>query len=132
MTYDDRCPGGDDEITLTPPPTVESSADDLTEVFDLLSCTRRRYAVYYLYETEGSAVAVADLADYVDGIEPDDDPGSDDAERIEIDLHHVQLPKMDEYGVIDYDRRTRTVRYVGWSSFDDWMEWVYRAEIDRS
>ena len=131
MTDDDHCRDGDDETALTAPRTVEPRADELTEIFDLLSGTRRRYVAYYLYETAGSAVAVGDVADYVHGIEPGDGSEGNHRERIAVDLHHVQLPKLDECGVADYDRRTRTVRYVGWSAFDDWVEWVYRAEIER-
>lgn len=130
MTDDDRCPNGDDETALTAPESVEPTADELTEIFDLLSCTRRRYVAYYLYGIDGSAVAVDEVADYVHGIEGEEQV-SDRRERVRVDLHHAQLPKLDECGAVDYDRRTRTVRYVGWTAFDDWVEWVYGAEIGR-
>lgn len=36
-----------------------------------------------------------------------------DETRIAIRLHHAALPKLDDVGVVDYDARTRTIRYRG-------------------
>lgn len=41
-----------------------------------------------------------------------------DETQIAIRLHHVTLPKLDDIGLVDYDARTKTVRYYGHSRLE--------------
>ena len=45
-----------------------------------------------------------------------------DDTRVAVRLHHVALPKLDDVGVVDYDARTRTVRYHGHARLDQVQE----------
>lgn len=42
-----------------------------------------------------------------------EDAPADDRRRVEVALHHHELPKLEQVGVIEYDARSRTVRYRG-------------------
>lgn len=58
---------------------------------------------------EGRVTTLDELADVV----VDRDGGVDDPSRARIRLHHCDLPKLAETGVIEYDPRSEAVRYRG-------------------
>lgn len=72
----------------------------LDATLDLLKNHRRRYVLYYLRDQEGT-VMLEELADQVATWESDD--GLLDEERVRADLHHSQLPRLDDAGVVTYD-----------------------------
>jgi hypothetical protein len=91
--------------------TEYASTADLTESqrHDLLSAERRRAALDVLAD-RSTAVALADLAVEVAEREAGLDPtNGDTVRRLEIELHHAHLPRMDDYGVVDYDRDTHRI-----------------------
>ncbi|MFC7080902.1 DUF7344 domain-containing protein [Halorussus caseinilyticus] len=84
----------------------------LDQYFDALSNERRRYALYYLSREE---VANEDeLARYVAARERGRSPSalSESAyERVRSDLHHKHLPRLADYGLVEFDPRSRVVRF---------------------
>lgn len=72
----------------------------LDATLDLLSNRRRRYVLYSLREQEGSAT-VEELADRVTSLEEDD--GEADRDRVRTDLHHNQLPRLEDAGAVTFD-----------------------------
>jgi hypothetical protein len=88
--------------------THELTKDD---VLDLLSNSRRRYVIYFLEQWNGSAT-LNDLAYNIASQEtgvPVDDLSEDDKRRVYISLYQTHLPKLDLYGLVDYDKDDRTV-----------------------
>nr|WP_135304922.1 hypothetical protein [Halomicroarcula amylolytica] len=61
-------------------------------------------------------VKLRELVDWVAGQE--EAHNSDQYESIAIALHHTHLPKLAEHEVLDYDVRSRTVRYHGHSALE--------------
>ena len=49
--------------------------------------------------------------------------------RAALQLHHTALPKLSGVGVVDYDARSRTVRYYGHSQLEDVL---YDPNAERS
>jgi hypothetical protein len=88
--------------------TVAESTDELLR---LVSDRRRRAVLNHLRENGDGAVTVDEL---VDGI-PADGFGSADERtaraRVELQLRHVHLPKLDAAGIVEYDAGSATVRY---------------------
>lgn len=82
------------------------NADD---VFDVLSNARRRSVITYLHDAD-DVVELTELVDWIRTREPDRSE-EDHREAVAIALHHVHLPKLAASGVIDYDPRSRTIRY---------------------
>lgn len=79
-----------------------SNSQSLDDVFEVLSANRRRHALYVLYRRSDSTT-VRDLAD---ALTPES--GTDTA-RTTAALAHVHLPKLDDAGVVEYDREAGTV-----------------------
>ncbi len=79
----------------------------------LLANRRRRTILGILLEEDEGRIAFSDLAteimareDY--SIDPDD---TVDRDKVIIDLHHRQLPRLVDAGVVEYDHRSGLVRY---------------------
>lgn len=92
--------GGESESTLP-----------LNTVFRVLAHPRRRRILYYL-KTCNYPVPLKELIDQVAIQESDTHIGYIPAEvyeQVAVDLYHNQLPKLAEWGVIDYNREVNLV-----------------------
>ncbi|WP_254862234.1 DUF7344 domain-containing protein [Halovivax gelatinilyticus] len=88
---------------------VQSSSYD--EVFDILSNRYGRYALYYLAHEPRSTLA--EITDFVTGfwaMESASIATPSTRERVQIQLYHVVLPKLDDIDYIDFDVETLTIR----------------------
>ncbi|MFC7139038.1 hypothetical protein ACFQMA_04195 [Halosimplex aquaticum] len=113
---DRRAPEGEDvaDGTNDGGPSGARSAESpvsINELFELLSQPGNRYALAYLARTEG-AVPYDDLVEYVvdTGGTPDGLSTADFRNQVATRLVHSNLPKLDDAGLIDYDKSDRTVR----------------------
>lgn len=79
----------------------------LDESLAALKSCHRREILYELDDAESDLVDLDELVDAKLAV----DPGATDREEVIANLHHSQLPKLDEMGWIDFDRRSGTVRY---------------------
>ncbi|WP_227377952.1 DUF7344 domain-containing protein [Haladaptatus halobius] len=77
-----------------------------TAVFELLAHDRRRYILQYLSQKVG-AVSLSELTEQIAIWE--DKPTYDQYERILTGLHHQQLPKLGDAGIIRYDVDAETI-----------------------
>lgn len=85
----------------------------LSRVYGALANQRRRYVLYYL-RTHAEA-QIDDLADQIVAWEQDisvTDVSAEDSDRVQTKLVHSHLPKLEDYGFVDYDPRTDTVCYT--------------------
>jgi hypothetical protein len=97
-------------------PTVEEAGDadvppSRDDVFDVLANRRRRYALHYL-RRQGEPVALSDLAEVIAAWETGKaavDLSSKERKRIYTALQQFHLPKMDEKGLLVYDRHRGVV-----------------------
>jgi hypothetical protein len=90
------------------PPAQELSYD---ESFDLLSNSRRRYALYYLRQN-GDTATLGELADWIAARENDVDPDAvtyQERKRVYTSLQQVHLPRMDDLGVVAFDSQSGAV-----------------------
>lgn len=78
-------------------------------IFDLLSVTRRRHALYYLTEQVG-AISLYELSDALTVWEAGD--GKRHRQRIATDLYHRHLPKLADVGVLRYDPAANTIELL--------------------
>ncbi|WP_207587890.1 DUF7344 domain-containing protein [Halomontanus rarus] len=107
-------------------PVAETPSLDL--VFDLLADQRRRYALYYLYESTDGVATVDEIATHVVSLEDQsqvDDPQS----HVITALRHVHLPKLEDAGVLEHDTRSQTVRYWSQPSLEEWLEHAQHKEV---
>lgn len=88
-------------------------------VFDIVADDRRAHVVRVLADAPEKTLAldrlverVARRADGGDLLERD---------RIAVRLHHVDLPKLSDAGVVEYDADDRTVRILTAATLGDWI-----------
>ncbi|MGQ3411062.1 DUF7344 domain-containing protein [Natrinema sp. LN54] len=77
--------------------------------FAALSDPCRRSLCRYAMRTGTESVASEDLVDYVIERAPETGSAEPDRRAVETELRHVHLPKLDEAGMVDYDRQSGVV-----------------------
>lgn len=85
------------------------SVDTLLE---LLADRRRRQLLHQLRDSEDNAATVSEVADAL--LETESDAEEDEElarRRLTVDLSHNHLPKLTDARIVDYDPRSRIVRY---------------------
>ena len=98
-----------------------AEASSVASVLGNLSSEYRRQVVAYFLATEERIASLSDVAEYVH-VESDD--GGTALDEVKIQLHHAALPKLAAAGVLDYDARSRTVRYRGEPTLEDVQEYL--------
>lgn len=96
---------------------MESTDTSLSQdvVFELLSSPRRRYILYYLRRENGD-VELTSLAEQVAAWENDTDVDNiteQERKRVYVSLYQTHIPRLDEAGVIEYDRDSGMVSLAG-------------------
>lgn len=93
-------------------PSEEPEALSPDDIFHILQTNRRRDAISYLLDREGP-VKMSDIAEHVSAKEHETTVAeltSTQRQRVYIPLYQSHLPKLDEKGVIDYDKPRGIVR----------------------
>ncbi|WP_210423526.1 DUF7344 domain-containing protein [Halorussus marinus] len=102
-------------------------------LFELLSESRRRYALYALTSTEDGLAEVEALADDVALWEARaDDVALTDERRSAIGdaLREKHLPRLADAEVVDYDERSDVVRYWRQPTLEEYLEHTHFKEFD--
>ncbi|AXR82548.1 DUF7344 domain-containing protein [Natrarchaeobaculum sulfurireducens] len=114
---------------------VAESTPSLNLIFDLLSNRCRRYVLYYLYDQPDGVATIEDVADHVVVLEmqetgADTEVSADERTHdVRVELQHVHLPKLEDAGIIELDRRSETVRYWTQPSLEEWLEHAKHKEL---
>ncbi|MCU4926496.1 hypothetical protein OB905_10960 [Halobacteria archaeon AArc-dxtr1] len=100
----DATPTGADVLQKQP-------ATDFDLVFEILSNRRRRIVLRTLFPVEMEDVKTlsSEVSRYVDA----------DRQTVDISLRHTHLPKLDDAGIVDYDRQSEVVQYDGHQLIDE-------------
>ena len=111
-------------------PTTEVSEDEL---FDVLANQRRRFAVHLLKREAEDSVAIGDMAEQIaaweNGIDTTEITGSE-RKRVYTALQQSHLPKMDDAGVVDFDKDRGTIEPTpALTDVDLYMDVVEGKEI---
>ncbi|WP_135364036.1 DUF7344 domain-containing protein [Halosimplex halophilum] len=92
------------------PDAARASDVSVDDLFELLARPGNRYALAYLHRADGP-VPFDDLVEnVVDGAAPDDLSTGDFRDRVATRLVHSNLPKLDDAGLVEYDREAGLVR----------------------
>lgn len=78
--------------------------EEVDELFTVLADPHCRTIIFYFRNTSTEVATVADLTSEVESGVTD--------EEIAIQLHHSALPRLDDAGIVEYDPRSNTVRYL--------------------
>ena len=91
------------------------------EWFTVLADRACRYVLYFFEEYDGDSASVAELARYVRARDGDSHSRSNESDRLELLLYHAKLPKLADADVVEFDARSRTVRYRGTPALEEWV-----------
>lgn len=86
-------------------------------IHELLADRQRRLVLIHLHDTNRSTIPLADLVEFLQAQED-----GESKRRVRINLLHRHLPKLADYGIIEYDRQTETVRYRGDTQLETLVE----------
>jgi hypothetical protein len=81
----------------------------LDTVFELLANAYRRHLLYYFHERGAKRATVADFCTHLQNTVAEDSS----AHHIRLRLRHQHLSKLADHNVIEYDARSKMVRYRG-------------------
>lgn len=87
----------------------------------VLAPARRRLIIAYFEDSREQTATLDGLAGYVTR---HDETDVSTQERARVLLHHTDLPKLADAGLIDYDTRSWTVRYWGAPTGVEAAEWT--------
>lgn len=76
------------------------------ELFAILSHSYRREVLSALHERESRPSTLEELSQHIATVHE-----NAHIEQVKLSLHHVHLPKLREFGVIEYDEQSKTIRY---------------------
>jgi hypothetical protein len=82
---------------------------DEADIHDVLRNDRRRLVIEQLRDGDG-VESVADLAEYIAGVESGESPPPRNVRQsVYVSLHQTHLPKLDELGIVSYDDEEKVV-----------------------
>ncbi|QSG03029.1 DUF7344 domain-containing protein [Natranaeroarchaeum sulfidigenes] len=107
-------------LSSEPPAEGESEAEVEAEpsqlpldiVFEILKNRRRRRVLHHLKEQEDGSIDLGSLAEHVAALENDKSVAaltSGERKRVYVGLYQCHLPKMNDAGVVDFDRNRGTI-----------------------
>ncbi|UPV99270.1 hypothetical protein M0R88_12130 [Halorussus gelatinilyticus] len=83
---------------------------DVSAAFDLLRDARRRGVIYTV--KRNGRTSVSELARRIAAWQSTDGDDAPDRDTVETSLVHAHLPKLDDAGVVEYDREEGTVEFT--------------------
>ncbi len=87
----------------------EYTTTEIDKRFALLDRYERRRVIQILQESETGHVSIRDVVSDLQKR----DPTAADHDRIEVELHHIHLPKLTSLDAIEFDSCAKTIRYRG-------------------
>jgi hypothetical protein len=88
---------------------ADAKPETIDRLRSALKSERCRLVVSYFEDTGASTVSIDDLARCL-GSQKETDRS--ETGRSRVYLHHADLPRLESAGLVDYDTRTETVRYL--------------------
>ena len=98
------------------------------EYFKLASHHLRRWSFQYFQKMSEKTTSLEELAEHLAererarGKTQNAEQTADHERRIAITLYHVHVPKLQESGVVDFDARSKVIRYLGGPPRDNRFE----------
>ena len=100
----------------------------LDATLELLANHDRRAIISYLRDTPDATATTEDLTDYLVERRAARTGERPARSHVHSTLHHIHVPKLVDAGVVDYDARTKEVRYWGTERLETWHDRIERDE----
>ncbi|NUB93787.1 hypothetical protein HT576_22705 [Haloterrigena sp. SYSU A121-1] len=80
-------------------------------MLELLTHPYRRATLQYFIDASDEAATIDEVTTYLVDHESQQSGDQSDRGRLEIAITHIHLPMLSEKGIIEYDARSREIRY---------------------
>lgn len=100
---------GSSTVSRTSSPVDHVAPIDVDDLFEALSNSRRRHVIRLVGDDE---VDVGELARTIAAVENEialESIDSQQRKRVYVALHQVHLPKLDDYGIVEWNDRAQTI-----------------------
>lgn len=104
----------------------------LDAILSLLAHYQRRDVLGYLADRPDQTCSIDECVAHVMKREEDRTgtrPGHDQVATI---LHHVHVPKLTDAGLLEYDPRSRQLRYGGHDRLETWLDRIQADEAEQA
>lgn len=110
----------------------ETPRDVDPAIFEALVDRRRRYVLFSLLDTSDGVAELDDLAEQVRRWERAADGADPEAhrDRVLASLYHVDVPRLADAGLVEFDPRSKTVRYRGDEDQERVLQLITRANSE--
>ena len=92
---------------------ADGRVKQVNRYLEVLTDSRRRHALYYLNEHRGEVTTLDELARQMEAAESEYSPDTlveEDYADVRLELYHKHLPQLADYGIINYDSRSKDIR----------------------
>ncbi|MFC4550499.1 MULTISPECIES: DUF7344 domain-containing protein [Halorussus] len=109
------------QYMFTPDNSLAGVLDD--DLLEILGRSRCRCVLHYFRYRSTDVATLDDVATFALG------RAEDEEDDLRVRLHHTTLPRLADAGLVDYDPRSRTVRYRGGNpAVEVWLNHVVERE----
>lgn len=102
---------------------VNADTETIDKLFEILRNERRRCLCFIMADTDDEVFLLEELVDrFISQETTVDTTEAENRDCIAASLHHIHLPKLADFGIIEYDERSSTVRCENFSmsEFGEW------------
>ena len=105
--------------------TINTQSVSTETLLELVAAPRRRQILHLLQKNGDRSVAIEDLTESIatDGGNTTARHAADSTHAL-LALQHTHLPMLAEAGLVEYDRRTETIRYRSSDRLEELLQFV--------
>lgn len=107
-----------------PDASVADVPPSLNAILDVLAHHYRRETLRCLVDDPEHVASIGDVASRLADRQTERTGKRPSRDQIEIELHHVHLPKLVEAGIVEYDARSQELRYWPNERVEDLLEYL--------
>lgn len=105
----------------SPPPPTHEATLTIDATLDLLAKWERREILTYLVDSSNQCATIADLVEHLIDRHAEREGEVPAHDYLETTLLHTHVPKMADMGIIDYDERSKELRYWQNERLENWL-----------
>lgn len=125
----DECGDENDETSATQA-DIPDAALSLNAILELLAHHHRRWILRVLSDASDHTATLDGLVEHLIKQETERTGEQLGRDQIEMQLHHIHLPKLTEAGVIEYDTRSQELRYWRHDRLEEFLDYVHSHEAE--
>lgn len=100
----------------------------LDTILSLLANHQRREVLQYLIEAPDGSCSLDECVDHLVKQREKRNGNGDEHDQVKTPLCHIHIPKLEDAGVVEYDPRSRQLRYWGEERLESWLARIHAED----